>query len=73
MLDCQDFAMLWPADYAELGCCRDCHAEEVAGHDRLQSRTLPDGRTALVCCGTAFLIGRLREHAESAVDGNLRP
>ncbi len=58
---CEDLAVLWPDDYAKLGCCQACHDGEAAGQDRLQARTLPDGRTAFVCCGGAFLIGRLRD------------
>jgi hypothetical protein len=64
---CNDLAGLWLDEYAKRGCCRDCHAEEAAGHARLQPRTLPDGRTVLVCCGGAFFIGRLRERAEHPV------
>ncbi len=45
-MHCQDLAALWPEGYAELGCCQDCHDEEAAEQDRLQPRTLPDGRTA---------------------------
>ena len=70
-MHCQDLAALWPTDYAEFGCCQDCHAEEAADQERLQPYTLPDGRTALVCCGGAFLIGRLRERTESAEACNL--
>jgi hypothetical protein len=72
-MQCQDFAVLWPESYPNIGCCQDCHTEESVGHIRLQPYALADGRSALVCCGGAFFIGWLRERAQSAVDLNLRP